>query len=73
MNPQIRPSQLQENLINIHQLTLQLGYEIPLERLQQHWQLTHLNKYYQTLVIAANDRVIGYAGFIQQYSWEFEE
>ena len=68
MHPQIRPLQLQEDLLDIHQLTLQLGYEIPLERLQQHWQLTHLNKYYQTLVIAANDRVIDYADFIQQYS-----
>ena len=68
MHPQIRPLQLQEDLLDIHQLTLQLGYEIPLERLQQHWQLIHLNKYYQTLVIAANDRVIDYADFIQQYS-----
>ena len=67
MHPQIRSLQLQENLQGIHQLTIQLGYEIPLERLQQHWQLIHLNKCYQTLVIAANDRVIDYADFIQQY------
>ena len=73
MHPQIRPLHLPKDLLDIHQLTLQLGYEIPLERLQQHWQLIHLDQHYQTLVMTADDRVIGYAGFIQQYSWEFEE
>ncbi|WP_180171262.1 hypothetical protein [Acinetobacter sp. YH12023] len=68
MHPQIRPLHLPKDLLDIHQLTLQLGYEIPPERLQQHWQLTHLDQHYQTVVMTADDRVIGYAGFIQQYS-----
>ncbi len=35
MHPQIRSLHLPKDLLDIHQLTLQLGYEIPLERLQR--------------------------------------
>lgn len=73
MQTSIRPLQLNTDLNDIHRLTQQLGYEIELERIQKHWQLIHLDPNYQTLVIESNAQVIGYAGLIKQYSWEFED
>ena len=73
MHAYIRPLQLDTDLKDIHRLTHQLGYQIELERIQKHWQLIHLDPHYQTLVIESNAQVIGYAGLIKQYSWEFED
>lgn len=73
MQVYIRPLQLSTDLKDIHRLTQQLGYKMSLERIQEHWQLIHLDPHYQTLVIASEMRVIGYAGLIKQYSWEFED
>lgn len=73
MQVYIRPLQLNTDLKDIHRLTQQLGYKMSLERIQAHWQLLHLDSQYQTLVIESEMRVIGYAGLIKQYSWEFED
>ncbi len=68
----IRPLALEQDLNNIHQLTAQLGYPSTLENIQQRWQQIHQNPHYHTLVIDHDATVIGYAGFIEQYSWEFD-
>ncbi len=45
---------LDTDLVDIHRLTYQLGYQIELERIQKHWQFIHLDPHYQTLVIESN-------------------
>ncbi|ATO19864.1 GNAT family N-acetyltransferase [Acinetobacter sp. LoGeW2-3] len=69
----IRPLQLEQDLYAIHDLTAQLGYPTTLENIQQRWQNIHQDPNYQTLVVEHEQRVIGYAGLIQEYSWEFDE
>ena len=73
MQAYIRPLQLDTDLQDIHRLSQQLGYQIELERIQKHWKLIHLDPHDQTLAIESYAQVIGYAGLIKQYSWEFEE
>lgn len=69
----IRSLCLDTDLYDVHTLTQQLGYHIPLDEFQQHWQRLHQHPDYQTLVIECNHRVVGYAGLIEQYTWEFTE
>ena len=63
---------LEKDLHDVHQLTIQLGYPSTLEKIKQRWEHLHQNSNYQTLVIEQNSHVIGYAGFIQEYTWEFD-
>lgn len=69
----VRPLQLSDDLEAIHQLTLQLGYPTSIENIQRRWQHIHQNPLCHTLVIENQHRVIGYTGFIEQYSWEFDD
>ena len=68
----IRQLDLEKDLYDVHQLTIQLGYPSTLESIKQHWEHLHQNSNYQTLVIEQDSHVIGYAGFIQEYTWEFD-
>ena len=73
MSLNIRPLCLDTDLDDVHALTSQLGYPIPLHQFQQHWQCIHQHAGYLTLVIELNQRVVGYAGLIEQYTWEFTD
>lgn len=68
----IRQLDLEKDLYDVHQLTIQLGYPSTLKNIKQRWERIHQDSYYQTLVIEQNSHVIGYAGFIQEYTWEFD-
>jgi len=68
----IRPLDLGKDLYNVHQLTIQLGYPSMLKNIKQRWERIHQDSHYQTLVIEQDSHVIGYAGFIQEYTWEFD-
>ncbi|QXR20201.1 GNAT family N-acetyltransferase [Acinetobacter variabilis] len=63
---------LEKDLHDVHQLTIQLGYPSTLEKIKQRWEYLHQDSHYQTLVIKQDSHVIGYAGFIQEYTWEFD-
>lgn len=69
----IRPLNLNTDLHTIHDLTSQLGYPTSIENIQQRWQRIHKDPNYQTLVLTKNHGVIGYVGFIQEYTWEFDD
>ena len=69
----IRPLLLDQDLHDIHQLTTQLGYPTTLDNIQKRWQLLHQRAGYETLVITDGTRVLGYAGLIEQYTWEFDD
>lgn len=69
----IRPLHLATDLHDIHRLTQQLGYPSPIEKIELRWQRIHQDPTYQTLVIALDDKIVGYAGLIQQYTWEFDD
>ena len=68
----IRQLDLERDLHDVHQLTIQLGYPSTLEKIKQRWEYLHQDSHYQTLVIKQDSHVIGYAGFIQEYTWEFD-
>lgn len=68
----LRPLQLEQDLRDIHLLTAQLGYPATPENIQQRWQKLHQNPHYQTLVVEHDNRVIAYAGVIEEYTWEFD-
>lgn len=63
---------LEKDLHDVHQLTIQLSYPSTLEKIKQRWEYLHQDSHYQTLVIEQNSHVIGYADFIQEYTWEFD-
>ena len=63
---------LEKDLHDVHQLTIQLGYPSTLEKIKQRWEYLHQDSHYQTLVVEQNSHVIGYADFIQEYTWEFD-
>ncbi|HAB42121.1 MAG TPA: GNAT family N-acetyltransferase [Acinetobacter sp.] len=63
---------LEKDLHDVHQLTIQLGYPSALEKIKQRWEYLHQDGHYQTLVVKQDSHVIGYAGFIQEYTWEFD-
>lgn len=68
----IRQLDLKKDLYDVHQLTIQLGYPSTLKNIKQRWERIHQDSHYQTLVIEQDSHVIGYAGFIQEYTWEFD-
>ncbi len=68
----IRQLDLEKDLHDVHQLTIQLGYSSTLKNIKQRWEHLHQNSHYQTLVIEQDSHVIGYADFIQEYTWEFD-
>lgn len=68
----IRQLDLEKDLYDVHQLTIQLGYPSTLKNIKQRWERIHQDSHYQTLVIEQDSHVIGYAGFIQEYTWEFD-
>ncbi|WP_180012762.1 GNAT family N-acetyltransferase [Acinetobacter sp. YH16031] len=68
----IRQLDLEKDLYDVHQLTIQLGYPSTLKSIKQRWERIHQDSHYQTLVIEQDSHVIGYAGFIQEYTWEFD-
>jgi len=68
----IRQLDLEKDLHDVYQLTIQLGYPSTLENIEQRWEHLHQDSHYQTLVIEQDSHVIGYAGFIQEYTWEFD-
>jgi len=68
----IRQLDLEKDLHDVHQLTIQLGYPSTLKSIKQRWEHLHQNSNYQTLVIEQDSHVIGYTGFIQEYTWEFD-
>lgn len=72
MNFLIRPLQLEQDLYAIHALTTQLGYLTTVENIQQRWQRIHQDANDLTLVVEHEQQVIGYAGLIQEYTWEFD-
>ncbi|WP_312316856.1 GNAT family N-acetyltransferase [Acinetobacter variabilis] len=69
----IRTLDLEKDLHDVYQLTIQLGYPSTLKNIKQRWERIHQDSHYQTLVIEQDSHVIGYAGFIQEYTWEFDE
>ncbi|ANF82222.1 GNAT family N-acetyltransferase [Acinetobacter sp. NCu2D-2] len=69
----IRPLNLDTDLLEIHQLTTQLGYPTSIANIKNRLQRIHQHDHYQTLVIEAQHKVVGYAGYIEQYTWEFDE
>lgn len=68
----IRQLDLEKDLYDVHQLTIQLGYPSTLKNIKQRWERIHQDSHYQTLVIEQDSHVIGYADFIQEYTWEFD-
>lgn len=64
--------QLEQDLHAIHALTTQLGYSTTVENIQQRWQRIHQDANDLTLVVEHEQQVIGYAGLIQEYTWEFD-
>lgn len=68
----IRQLDLEKDLHDVYQLTIQLGYPSTLKNIKQRWEHLHQDSHYQTLVIEQDSHVIGYAGFIQAYTWEFD-
>ncbi|MFV5590363.1 GNAT family N-acetyltransferase [Acinetobacter variabilis] len=68
----IRQLDLERDLHDVHQLTIQLGYLSTLEKIKQRWEYLHQDSHYQTLIIEQDLHVIGYVGCIQEYTWEFD-
>ena len=64
----LRPLDLEDDLQDVHQLTTQLGYPSTPENFKQRWERIHKDSNYKTLVVEQNSHVIGYAGFIQEYT-----
>ena len=64
--------QLEQDFHAIHVLTTQLGYFTTVENIQQRWQRIHQDANDLTLVVEHEQQVIGYAGLIQEYTWEFD-
>ena len=68
----IRQLDLEKDLHDVYQLTIQLGYPSTLENIEQRWEYLHQDSHYQTLIIEQDLHMIGYADFIQEYTWEFD-
>ncbi|MFH7347478.1 GNAT family N-acetyltransferase [Acinetobacter variabilis] len=68
----IRQLDLEKDLHDVYQLTIQLGYPSTLENIEQRWEHLHQDSHYQTLIIEQDLHMIGYADFIQEYTWEFD-
>lgn len=67
---QMRPVDSSHDLNILTELTTQLGYPIAAEKLKQRIEILQQDPKYTTLVAVYQNKIIGYAGLIQQFTWQ---
>ena len=66
----IRHVNLITDLSALHTLTTQLGYPSEFDEFVCRIKCLHADHNYQTLVALYDQRIIGYLGYVHQYTWE---
>lgn len=67
---QIRNVDLSHDINILAELTTQLGYQVSPEKLKQRIDILQRDLKYTTLVAEYKNKIIGYAGLIQQFTWQ---
>lgn len=73
MHITIRSSIIQQDIAAIAELSTQLGYPTSIQTLFERLEKIHQDPRYHTLVVEHEHQVIGYAGLIEQMTWQFDQ
>lgn len=69
----VRPLNLNQDLLKLTELTKQLGYPMDVQHFKKRLELIHLDPKYITLIAEYNQKIVGYVGLIEQFTWQFDE
>ena len=71
-NLQIRPLNIEHDYIALTALTQQLGYAMQALTFKERLELIHQDQKYSTWVAEYDQKIVGYVGLIEQYTWQFD-